>query len=72
MPNIKFRSSFNNLVLALGMTLKFYISVAKGVKLKVRKFLGVIPTFVEVTWEKLIGGLFAPLILSRIKTFGNL
>ena len=29
---------FNNLGLALGITLKFYTSVAKGLKLKVRKF----------------------------------
>ena len=25
------------------------------------KFWGLIPTFVEVTWGKLVGGLFAPL-----------
>ena len=31
---------FNNLGLALGTNLKFYTSVAKGLKLKVRKFLG--------------------------------
>ena len=36
---------FNNLGLALGMALKFYTSVTKGLKLKVRrKFLGLIPT----------------------------
>ena len=40
---------FNNLGLALGMVLKFYISVAKGLKLKVRKFLRLITMFVEVT-----------------------
>ena len=51
----------NNLGLALGMTLKFYISVAKGLKLKVRRFCGLRRTFVEVTGEKLAGGgLFAP------------
>ena len=43
------RFKFNNLVLALGTNLKFYTSVAKGLKLKVRKFWGLIPTFVEVT-----------------------
>ena len=32
----------------------FYTSVAKVLKLKVRKFWGLIPTFVEVTGEKLI------------------
>ena len=48
---------FNNLGLALGMNLKFYINVAKGLKLKVRKFYGSVPTFVEVTGEKLVGGI---------------
>ena len=60
---------FNNLGLALGTTLKFYTSVAKQFKLKVRKFLGLIPTFVEVTGEKMVGGgLFAPPpLLNRVK-----
>ena len=49
---------FNNLGLTLGTNLKFYTSVAKGLKLKVRKFWGLIPTFVEVTREKLVGGSF--------------
>ena len=51
---------FNNLGLALGATLKFCTSVAKGLKIKVRKISGPNPTFVEVTGEKLVGGLFAP------------
>ena len=51
---------FNNLGLALGTNLKFYTSVAKGLKLKVRKFWWIIPTFVEITGEKLVGGLFTP------------
>ena len=38
------------------MALKYCIIVAKGSKSKVRKFLGLILTFVEVTGEKLIGG----------------
>ena len=42
---------FNKLRLALGMALTFYIIVAKGLKLKVVKFLGLIPTLVEVTGE---------------------
>ena len=49
---------FNNLGLALGMTLKFYTSVSKGL----RRFWELSPTFVEVTWKKLVGmggGLFA-------------
>ena len=47
---------FNNLELALCMALRFYKSVVKRLKLKVRKFWGLIPTFVRVTAEKLVGG----------------
>ena len=46
---------FNSLGLALGMTMKFYSSMAKGLKLKVREFCGQSPTFVEVTGERLVG-----------------
>ena len=52
---------FNNLGLALGMALKCSTRVAIGLKLKERKFSWFIPTFVEVTREKLVRGLFAPL-----------
>ena len=38
--------------LALGMALKLYSSVVKGLKLKVKKFWEIICTFVEVTGEK--------------------
>ena len=38
------------------MNLKFYTSVAKGMKLKVKKFYELVPTFVEVTGEELVGG----------------
>ena len=63
---------FNNLGLALDITLKFYRSVAKGLKLKVRTFLELISTFVEVTGEKLVGGLFAPpSILNMVKSSAN-
>ena len=51
---------FNNLALAIGANAKFKTSVAKGLKLKIRKFWGVIPMFVEVTEEKLVGGAFLP------------
>ena len=52
---------FNNLGLALGMTLKFYTSVAKGLRLKVRKFWGLLSVFVEVRGEKIgMGGSFFP------------
>ena len=44
---------FSSLKLALGTNLKFYTNVAKGLRLKVRQFLGLIPTIVEVTGEKL-------------------
>ena len=53
--------------LALGMTLKFYTSKVKGLKLKDRKFWEISPTFIEVTGEKLVGGLFVRLpILNRV------
>ena len=47
---------FNNLRLALGTNLKFYTSVAKVLKLEVKTFWELNPTFVEVTREKLAGG----------------
>ena len=48
--------------------MKFYTSVAIGLKLKVRKSWGLIPTFVEVAEEKLVGGgAFCPLILNWVK-----
>ena len=37
------------------MALKLYTIVSKGRKLKVRKFWGLIPTFVEVTGENMVG-----------------
>ena len=49
---------FNNLKLALGTNLKFCTREEKVLKLKVRKFWGLIPTFVEVKGEKLVGGAF--------------
>ena len=54
------RLNFDNLGLALGMALKLYDSVAKRLKLKVRKFLGLILTFVEVTGDQLVGDPFCP------------
>ena len=56
------------MISALGTNLKFYSSVVKRLKLKVRKFWGLILTFAEVTEEKLVGGLFAPPpIFNRVK-----
>ena len=51
------------------MTLKFYTGVAKGSRLKFRKFWELIPTFIEVTGGKLEGvggGGFLPLTLNRV------
>ena len=53
------------------MNLKFYTSVAKGLKLKVKNFWGISPTFLEVTWEKGKtgrggGGAFYSPILNRV------
>ena len=59
---------FNYLGLALGMAFKFYTAVTK--ELRVRKFRGLIPTFGQVTWEKLVGVFLAPsppLILKRVQ-----
>ena len=44
--------------MVVGISLKFYTSVAKGSKLKVRKFWGLIATFAEAKGEKLVGGPF--------------
>ena len=49
---------FNNLKLALGMALKFNTKLAERLKLKVRKFWELIPIYVEVIREKLVGALF--------------
>ena len=46
---------FNNMGLVLGTNLKLYTSVKEGSKLKVRQFWRLIPTFAEVTGEKLVG-----------------
>ena len=60
---------FNNLGLALDVTLKFYIRVVKGLKRKVRNFWKPIPTFVEVTGEKLLGRalLSLPKLMNSVK-----
>ena len=54
---------FNNLRLALGTNLKFCTNVAKGLKLKVIKFWGLILTFVEFTGKKLVREPFCSLPL---------
>ena len=66
---------FTNLGLSLGIALKFYTNVAKELKLKVRKFFGIIITLVEVMGGNLVGGegIFYPLpppcILNRVQIF---
>ena len=47
---------FTNLGLTQGMAKKFYINVAKRLKLKVRNFKGLILTFVKVTGENWLVG----------------
>ena len=63
---------FNNLGLALDTNLKFYTSVVKGLKLKFRKFGGLVSTLVEVTGENLVerGGPFcsSSQILNRVNS----
>ena len=59
---------FNNLELALSMALKPYTGVGKMLKLNARKCWSLIPTFVGVTAEKLVEGLFAG-GLNILKTF---
>ena len=44
----------------LDMNLKFCTIVAKGLKLKVGKLCSLVPNFLEVTGEKLVGGPFCP------------
>ena len=43
--------------MTLGML--FYTRVAVGLKLNIKKIWGLIPTFSEVTEEKLVGGFLA-------------
>ena len=52
---------FNNLGLAIVTILKFYTIVSKGLKLKDRKFLGLLLVFAKETRKKMVrgGGLFA-------------
>ena len=61
--------SFNNLGLALFMTLNFNTSVTT--ELRVQKFRGLIPVLLipEVTWEKLVGRFFVPPSWRELKRF---
>ena len=62
--------NFYNLGLVLDISWKVYTSLAKGLKLKVKKKLGLVSTFVEVPRKKLVGGLSS--ILKRVKSFCDL
>ena len=42
--------------MVLGMALKCYSNMAKGLKLKLKKLGELIPFFRVATWEKLVGG----------------
>ena len=55
--------------LVLGMGLRFYTSVTKGLKLKVAKFWGLLPTIVEVAGKKLVKEAFLLPHLNRIKEY---
>ena len=48
----------SNLGLALGMALKFDTNVTQVLKLKFRMFWKLIPVFVEVIRENVVGGIF--------------
>ena len=49
------------------MTLKFDTNVKKRLKIKVTKFLGLTPTVLEITGEKISGGGGGFFILNRVK-----
>ena len=60
---------FNNIGLAISIILKFFTSVLKWLKLKVRRFGVLIPAFLEVKVEKLVGGRY--LTLDYVRKFNQ-
>ena len=55
------------------MALKFYNSVGKGLKIKVKKFWGLIPKFVEITVKNWwVGRVFAHPILNMFKIISKI
>ena len=48
---VRFKFNFNNFRVVLGIRLKLCTSAEKGLQLKLRKFYGLIGTFLEVTGE---------------------
>ena len=59
------------LQLVIGMASKFNGSVAKGLKSRVRKFLGSICMFAEVTRKNLVVGLFGTPLLNKPKNVNS-
>ena len=55
--------------MALGTALEFYTSVENGSKLKVRKCLELISTFLEVAEKQLIKGVFCPRNLNSVNKY---
>ena len=53
------------------MALKFYSNVTKGLKLKVWKFLALIPIFGEVTRGKLVGSKQATFTWKKVISLEN-
>ena len=53
------------------MALNISTSVAKELKLKVRKFWGLTPTFVDVTGEKLVVRPFCPTPIKKVCSLRN-
>ena len=53
------------------MALKLYTSMVKGLRLKVRRFWELFLMFVEVTGEKLIGGLILNMVFIEFLGFMN-
>ena len=56
------------------MALKVYTSEAKGLKVKVKKFGGLIPTFLEVIGENQVGGkgaFYSPPLFSPQSKWGK-
>ena len=55
--------------LGLGIALEFFTSVTIWLKLKVRKFWGLSPTFAEVNGKQLVGGGLPPSWIGLINNF---
>ena len=63
---------FKNWGQALSIALTFYISLAKGLQLKVKSKKISRAIIRKITWEELIGETFSPFILKMINDFSLL